>query len=76
MILGVARHSETEEKYVAYIPLGAKNGPRITVRPYKMFFEKVEVNGKQMPRFTYMGEEMPAKLADNYRETTNWGIPT
>lgn len=75
MVLGVARHSETEEKLVAYIPLGAKKGPRLTVRPYDMFFESVEVNGKTVPRFTFIGSEMPEDLAEEYRSTTEWGRP-
>ncbi len=66
LALGVARHSETEEKLVAYIPLGVKEGPRITVRPYAMFFEDVEVKGIKQPRFQYLGEEMPEDLAKDY----------
>lgn len=68
LVLGVARHSETEEKFVAYIPLGVKKGPRITVRPYRMFFEKVEKGGVKIPRFEYIGEQMPADLAKEYKE--------
>jgi hypothetical protein len=66
-VLGVARHSETEEKFVAYVPLGVKTGPRITVRLYEMFFDKVEVDGATKPRFKYIGEEMPEELARQYR---------
>lgn len=66
LVLGAARHSETEEKLVAYVPLGVKEGPRITVRPYEMFFEYVEVGGKTVPRFEYIGEDMPEDLAENY----------
>lgn len=66
LVLGLARHSETEEKLVAYIPLGVEKGPRITVRPYKMFFEEVKVEGVKQSRFTYIGEEMPKDLAQEY----------
>lgn len=66
LVLGVARHSETEEKLVTYVPLGVKEGPRITVRPYDMFFENVEVNGKTVSRFEYVGEYMPDDLAKDY----------
>lgn len=74
-VLGVARHSETEEKLVAYIPLAAKKGPRITVRPYDMFFEKVTVDGTVIPRFEWIGEEMEEDLAATYEKTKNWGAP-
>jgi hypothetical protein len=53
LVIGLARHSETEEKFVTYIPLGVKAGPRLTVRPMEMFFEKVEHEGKAVPRFKY-----------------------
>lgn len=71
LVLGVARHSETEEKFVAYIPLGVKKGPRITVRPYEMFFEEVEINDSKKPRFEYIAEEMPEKLAKEYNPLSN-----
>lgn len=66
LVLGVARHSETEEKFVTYVPLGVKEGPRITVRPYDMFFEYVEVDGEKLPRFQYLGEDMPDDVAGEY----------
>lgn len=66
LVLGVARHSETEEKLVAYIPLGVKEGPRVTVRPYDMFFENVEIEGAEKPRFEYIGEDMPEDLSKDY----------
>jgi hypothetical protein len=65
-VLGIARHSETEEKFVAYIPLGVKAGPRITIRPYEMFFDEIEIDGIKKPRFEYIGEEMPEDLAKQY----------
>ena len=66
MVLGVARHSETEEKFVAYVPMAVNHKPRITVRPYDMFFEEVEIKGKRMPRFEYIGETVPENLAKQY----------
>lgn len=66
LVLGVARHSETEEKLVTYVPLGVKVGPRITVRPYDMFFGSVEVEGEEKPRFEYLGEDMPEDIAGGY----------
>ncbi|MBI2599807.1 DUF1653 domain-containing protein [Candidatus Daviesbacteria bacterium] len=61
LVLGLARHTETNEKLVVYIPLytnKSHTGPRIQVRPLKMFFEKVETRGKKQPRFTYLGPEL------------------
>jgi hypothetical protein len=66
LVLGVARHSESEERLVAYIPLSVKHKPRITVRPYDMFFEKVKLNGKDKPRFKYIGEDVDIKIATLY----------
>lgn len=66
LVLGVARHSETEERLVAYIPLGINEKPRITVRPYDMFFEDIEIDGVTKPRFTYIGEQVPPDLASQY----------
>lgn len=66
MVMGVARHSETEERLVAYVPLSVQPGPRITVRPYDMFFDTVTVNGRNLPRFTYMGEQVEEPVATWY----------
>ena len=59
LVLGLAHHSETEEKLVVYIPLYVRKGPRMSVRPLEMFFEEVEVEGIRKPRFKYIGSEMP-----------------
>lgn len=49
----LARHSETEEVLVVYRPLyGAGEW---WVRPYAMFVESVEVEGRWRPRFAYAG---------------------
>lgn len=63
LMLGLARHSETDEKFVAYVPLSVRSGPRITVRPYEMFFDEVTRDGVTQPRFTYVGEEVSDELA-------------
>lgn len=67
LLLGVARHSETEERFACYIPLGVKAGPRITVRPLEMFMETVEVEGARVPRFEFLAAEMPPDVAADYR---------
>ena len=48
-------HSETLEWYVLYKPLYDHAGmPDLWVRPYGMFVEEVEINGKRVPRFAYI----------------------
>ncbi len=55
LVLGVARHSETEEELVVYRP---DYGDRaLWVRPLAMFIETVEVAGQSLPRFRYIGPE-------------------
>jgi hypothetical protein len=49
-ILGVARHSETLEEVVVY-----REGGGLWVRPLPMFCEDVEIAGKKIPRFRYIG---------------------
>ena len=53
-VLGVARHSETEEELVVYRALYGDYGLR--VRPVSMWNEAVERDGKTFRRFTYIGE--------------------
>ena len=53
-VLGVARHSETMEDLVVYRALYGERD--LWVRPLSMFIEEVEVNGKKVPRFKYVGE--------------------
>jgi hypothetical protein len=52
-VMGVARHSETEEELVVYRKEYDDHG--LWVRPLGMFLEMVEVDGKTMPRFQYLG---------------------
>ncbi|WDI44141.1 DUF1653 domain-containing protein [Bremerella sp. P1] len=55
VVLGVARHSETEEPVVVYRKdYGDKS---LWVRPLAMFVESVTVDGQEMPRFEYLGPE-------------------
>ena len=53
-VLGVARHSETEEELVVYRALYVDFG--LWVRPVSMWNETVERDGKTFRRFTYIGE--------------------
>ncbi|WP_290059059.1 DUF1653 domain-containing protein [Amycolatopsis solani] len=48
-VLGVARHSETEEELVVYRALYGEQG--LWVRPKVMFAETVVVDGTEVPRF-------------------------
>ncbi len=48
-VLGVARHSETEEELVVYRPLYGEGG--LWVRPKSMFLEFVLIDGVTLPRF-------------------------
>jgi hypothetical protein len=53
-VIGVARHSETLEPLIVYRPLyGAGD---LWVRPYAMFFEDVEVDGRMQSRFSRVDE--------------------
>ncbi len=61
LVLGLGRHSETEERLVVYVPLYLREGPRIALRPVELFLDEIEVNGKTMPRFTYVGQEIDSK---------------
>ncbi len=59
-LIGVALHSETMEKMAVYIhedPIKGKGANTMWVRPLDMFMEDVEIDGKKMPRFEYIGEE-------------------
>ena len=53
-VLGVARHSETEEEMVVYRALYGEGG--LWVRPAAMWLENVTRDGVTQPRFTYIGE--------------------
>jgi hypothetical protein len=53
-VLGVAKHSETGELLVVYKKL--YDDYSMFVRPFTMFTEEVELNGKKVPRFEYIGE--------------------
>lgn len=59
-VLGVVRHSETLEPMVLYRPLYNDSGT--WVRPYAMFLETVEVDGRRQSRFEFLAAkaEYPA----------------
>ena len=53
-VLGMARHSETEEEMVVYRALYGERG--LWVRPAAMWCETVERDGKVQPRFVRIEE--------------------
>ncbi|OQW41045.1 MAG: hypothetical protein A4C66_10285 [Nitrospira sp. HN-bin3] len=53
-VLGVARHSETEEEFVVYRALYGDRG--LWIRPIAMFTESVEKEGVSVPRFSRIDE--------------------
>ena len=55
IVLGVARHSETEEKLVVYRTDYGDRG--LWVRPEMMFKETVEIDGQMVPRFRFVEED-------------------
>lgn len=46
-VICIATHSETSEKLVIY----KNDKDEVYARPYNMFFETVEHNGENVPRF-------------------------
>ena len=57
-VIGVARHSETDERMVVYRPLYNDSG--LWVRPVAMFQETVTHEGQTVPRFAYLGPMRPS----------------
>ncbi len=53
-VIGLATHSETQEKMVVYRTLYGEFD--LWVRPLTMFNEPVEVNGELVPRFLRVGD--------------------
>lgn len=56
-VIGVARHSENpDEEFVIYQAMYEGDFPKdqIWIRPYHMFLETVEVDGKIIPKFEFI----------------------
>ncbi|PQO36858.1 DUF1653 domain-containing protein [Blastopirellula marina] len=53
VVLGIARHSETEEPMVVYRK--DYGDQSLWVRPLAMFVESVIIEGQEEPRFKYLG---------------------
>lgn len=57
-VIGVARHSESEEQLVVYRCLYDNNS--LWVRPLQMFIEKVKFNDREVPRFLRIETDLQA----------------
>lgn len=56
-VIDLVCHSKTHEWLVLYKRLYEREGPELWVRPYDMFVEDVEYEGKVVPRFRYIDSE-------------------
>ena len=57
-VIGIAKHSETLEDMVVYKALYESDKfdkDQLWIRPLSMFVEKVIIDGKEIPRFEYVG---------------------
>ncbi|MGM7446916.1 UNVERIFIED_ORG: uncharacterized protein DUF1653 [Idiomarina abyssalis] len=54
-VIDTARHSETEEWMVIYQPLYGEQ--KLWVRPFEIFVETVNIDGNNVPRFCFIGNE-------------------
>lgn len=53
-VLGIARHSETEEEFVVYRALYGERG--LWIRPAAMFLGTVLIEGQPHPRFKFVAD--------------------
>jgi hypothetical protein len=57
IVRDLVRHSETLEWMVFYECLYENPAGKLWVRPMAMFLETVEIEGKTIPRFRYIGDQ-------------------
>ena len=51
-LIGIARHSENQQKYVVYRALYGERG--LWIRPLSMFIKTVERDGERVRRFAWL----------------------
>lgn len=56
-VYGLATHSETLEDLVLYECLYENEISSSWARPIRMFLETIEIDGKIIPRFEYIGDK-------------------
>jgi len=54
-VIGIAKHTETQEEYVVYRALYGTYD--LWIRPKSMFCETITTDGQQVPRFKYIREK-------------------
>jgi hypothetical protein len=54
-VIGCAKHTENGAEFVVYAAMDGDG--RLWVRPKQMFMEDVEVDGKRIPRFKFLGKD-------------------
>jgi hypothetical protein len=60
-VVDEAKNSETGEIYVAYYHQESETGKIVLwVRPKEMFLDEVIINGKKLPRFEHIGDQISA----------------
>ncbi len=61
MLVGVADHTEREERLAVYVSLEGTHLPgcRLRARPLSMWTEEVDIDGVKKPRFEFVGLELP-----------------
>jgi hypothetical protein len=56
-VIGVCKHSETQEDLVLYEALYENEISKLWVRPIGMFLESIVIDGKKVSRFQYVGDK-------------------
>jgi hypothetical protein len=60
-VIGVAQHSETREYLVVYRPEYGDRG--LWVRPVEMFLESIHIDGREVPRFCFIGPVVESTIS-------------
>ena len=56
-VIAVAKHSETLADMVVYKELCENELAQLWVRPLTIFMEEVEIDGRKVNRFEYLGKD-------------------